>query len=369
MYAGIALVFAILLGLYFVYQIQAVVLVFLLALLFSIILSGPVDYLAGKGLRRGWGTLIVLGGLALVLALAALALAPIIDDQIRQLAELFPTILSDVQRLAEQLEDALRLQTEVLPDSQQLVDSARNFLSGDTLTTAIGVGASAAHILSLGIVVLIATIYMVSQPTPLVNGFVALFPAHRRQRVREILGEMYKAVQRWLLGQLAYMGIIGLLFTISWSLIGIPFAVLLGVLSGLLAFIPVIGPLVSVIPPILLALVDEPIKALWVFLVYVAIQSVESHVLHPLVMSRAVSLHPAIIVFVLLIMGTLFGFVGVLLAIPLVAALSVLVRELWIERMDEKGTDPNPPEEEPSPSTKPRMAWLRRAAEALFHRS
>jgi predicted PurR-regulated permease PerM len=165
------------------------------------------------------------------------------------------------------------------------------------------------------------------------------------------------------------MGIIGLLFTIAWSLIRIPFALLLGVLSGLLAFIPVIGPLVSVIPPILLALVDEPIKALWVFLVYVAIQSVESHVLHPLVMSRAVSLHPAIIVFVLLIMGTLFGFVGVLLAIPLVAALSVLVRELWIELMDEKGTDPNPPEEEPPPATKPRMAWLRRAAEALFHRS
>jgi predicted PurR-regulated permease PerM len=186
--------------------------------------------------------------------------------------------------------------------------------------------------------------------------------------VREILGEMYKAVQRWLLGQLAYMAIIGLLFTIAWSLIGLPFALLLGVLSGLLAFIPVFGPLISVIPPILLALVDEPIKALWVVLVYLAIQSVESHVLHPLVMSRAVSLHPAIIIFVLLIMGTLFGFVGVLLAIPLVAALNVLVHELWIRRMDEKGTDPNPPEEEPL-STKPRMGRLRRAAETLLRRS
>jgi predicted PurR-regulated permease PerM len=163
------------------------------------------------------------------------------------------------------------------------------------------------------------------------------------------------------------MTIIGLLFTIAWSLVGIPFALLLGLLSGLLAFIPVIGPLVSVIPPILLALADEPIKALWVVLVYLVIQSVESHVLHPLVMSRAVSLHPAVIVFVLLIMGTLFGFIGVLLASPLVAALNVLVRELWIKRMDRLGTDPNPPEEE-SP-TKQGTGRLRRAAEALFHRS
>src|SRR5206468_123970 len=117
---------------------------------------------------------------------------------------------------------------------------------------------------------------------------------------------------------------------------------------------------------VLLALVDEPIKALWVVLVYFAIQSVESHVLHPLVMSRAVSLHPAVIVFVLLIMGTLFGFVGVLLAIPLVAALNVLVDELWIQRMNTLGTDPNPPEGETKEQEE--ASRLRRAAEALFRR-
>ena len=136
----------------------------------------------------------------------------------------------------------------------------------------------------------------------------------------------------------------------------------------MLTFIPILGPLISVIPPILLALVDDPIKALWVVLLYLAIQSIESHVVHPLVMSRAVSLHPAIVIFAIVIMGTLFGFVGILLAIPLVAALYVLVHELWTKRMDEKGTDPNPPKEEPS-STKQGTGWLRRAAEALFRRS
>ena len=86
-----------------------------------------------------------------------------------------------------------------------------------------------------------------------------------------------------------------------------------------------------------------------------------------MVMSRAVSLHLAVVVFALLIMGTLFGLIGVLLAVPLVAALHVLVHELWIKRMDALGTDPNPPEGEPP--TKQRAGRLRRAAEALFRRS
>jgi predicted PurR-regulated permease PerM len=165
------------------------------------------------------------------------------------------------------------------------------------------------------------------------------------------------------------MTIIGLLFTVSLAVIGIPFALLLGILSGLLAFIPFVGPIISIIPPILLALIENPIATLWVILAYLGIQLIESNIVHPIVMSRAVSLHPVVVVFALLIMGTLFGFIGVLLAIPLVAALLVLMRELWIKRMDELGTDPAPLEEEASTATKPQVGWLRRAAKALFRRS
>lgn len=366
MYAGIGLVFALLLGLYFVYQIRVVVLVFLLTLLFSIIISGPVDYLARRGLGRAWGTLVVLGGLILILGLASLALAPTIDSQARQLAETFPTFLSEAQSLAEQVQEALGLSTALNPDAQQLLSSAQSFLTGDTVSTFVSVSASVANVLSLMAVVLITTIYAVAQPAPLVNGFVALFPASRRQRVRDILEKMYTAVQRWFLGQLTDMFLVGLLFTIALFIIGVPFALLLGILSGLLAFIPFIGPIISVIPPALLALVQDPPSALFVLLAYLAVQFIEGNVIQPVVMSRAVSLHPVVVVFALLVMGTLFGFVGVLLAIPLTAALTVLIRELWVKQMDEQGTDPNPPEES---SRKRDAGRLRRAVESLFRRS
>ena len=372
-YIGIGLAFALFLAIYFVYQIRAIVLVFLLTLLFSIIISGPVDYLQRKGVGRALGTLIVFAGLALILIVAGYSMGSVVESQVRGLIESAPTLLSDAQDQIAHLQSTLGLESGLLPDPQQLMDSARNLLSGDTFSTFVSVSAGVANVFSFLVVILIATIFTVAWPAPLVNGFVALWPAGRRRRVREILGELYKTVQRWFLGQLTSMTIIGMLFTVALFLIGIPFALLLGILSGLLAFIPFVGPFISIIPPILLALAQDPILALWVLLAYAVVQFIEGNVIQPVVMNRAVSLHPTVIVFALLIMSTLFGFVGLLLAIPLIAALQVLVRELWIERMDSMGTDPDPPKVEAkdaSPETpKQRPGRLRRAAEALFRRS
>ena len=371
-YIGIGLAFALFLATYFVYQIRAIVLVLLLTLLFSILVSGPVDYLARKGVGRGVGTVIVLTALTAVLALIGVSMGSVVESQVRELVEQAPTLLSDVQSQLEQLRAALGLETGFFqPDPQQVLDSARNFLSGGAFSTFVSVGASVASVLSFGVVILIATIYSVARPSPLVNGFVALFPAGRRPRVREIMFEMYKSVQRWFLGQLVSMFIIGLLFTIGLSIIGVPFSLLLGLLSGLLAFIPFVGPLISIIPPILLALVEDPIMALWVIAAYGVVQFIEGNIVQPVVMSRAVSLHPAVIVFAILIMGTLFGFVGVFFAIPLVAALQVLVIELWVKRMNSLGTDSDPPKEEPEEEDTPRqkVGRLRRVAGALSRRS
>jgi predicted PurR-regulated permease PerM len=356
-YVSIGLIFALLLASYLVYQIAVVVLVLLLTMLFSVIISAPVDYLEHSGVSRGLGTLVVFGGLVLGIWIAGIALAPTIADQAVQLWETFPELIENAQDHVGQLREALGLGSSFGLGPLNVVDSARNFLSGGALTTVANVGAGVASVISYVVVIVIATIYSVAQPEPLVNGFVALFPAGRRQEVRRILRELYETVQRWFVGQLASMLLIGVLSTVALYLIGVPFALLLGIFSGLISFIPFVGPLISVIPPLLLALIGTPIDALWVVLAYAAIQTIESYLIQPLVMSRAVSLHPAVVMFALLIMGTLFGFVGVLIAVPLVAAIAVLLRELWIERMDSLGTDPKPPPPEGEPKQRGRRLW------------
>ena len=102
-------------------------------------------------------------------------------------------------------------------------------------------------------------------------------------------------------------------------------------------------------------------------LAFIIIQQIEGNLLQPIVMSRAVDLHPALVVFAILVMGTLFGIVGVFLAVPLVAALQVLVRELWVQKMDQMGTDPNPPSRELPKRTLPRP--ISKALKALRRRA
>jgi predicted PurR-regulated permease PerM len=353
-YTVIGLVFALLIGGYFVYRISGVVLAFLLTILLSIILAAPVNYLARRGIPRTWGVLAVITTFVGVFWLLSLAIVPAVGTQYREFAEAFPTLLDEALALVNQVQSFFGLGTQIGLNPQSLSDVGRQFLTGSTVSTAAGVGLTVATALSLGVVVFISTIYLVIRPAPWVDGFVSLFPAGWRPRTREVLEAMYQTVQRWFLGQLTAMTFIAVFWAISLSIIGIPFALLIGIFSGLISFIPYLGATISVVVPILLALISDPFTVVWVILAFVIIQQIEGNLLQPIVMSRAVDLHPALVVFAILIMGTLFGLVGVFLAVPLVAALQVLVRELWVQRMNEIGTDPNPPTREPQRRNLPR---------------
>ena len=342
-YTTIGLVFALLLGGYFAYRTSGVILAFLLTILLSIILSAPVNYLARRGWPRMWGVIAVIVVIGGVFWLLGLALVPAVETQSREFAEAFPTLLDEALVLANQAQSFFGLGTQIGLDPESLARVGREFLTGSAVSTAAGVGLTAATVVSLGVVVFISTIYLVIRPEPWVNGFVSLFPAGWRQRTREVLQTLYQTVQRWFLGQLAAMTFIGVFWAISLSLIGVPFALLIGIFSGLISFIPYLGALISISVPVLLALISDPFTVVWVILAFVIIQQIEGNILQPIVMSRAVDLHPALVVFAILVMGTLFGLIGVFLAVPLVAVLQVLVRELWVQKMDQIGTDPNPP--------------------------
>ena len=366
MYRVIGLLYALLLITYFLFQIPQIVLLFLLTLLFAIVLSGPVNYLARLGLPRGVGILVVLASLVLVLWLVGRAVNPVIQAQAEQFVRDAPTLLQQVQNEVANLQRTFGLEsgtTSISP--QSLLDAGQSYFS-EHVSSAVTVGRSLVEAVSLSVVAFIVTVYLVAQPTQLVNGFVSLFPAGQREKVRGVLSEMYHAIQKWVVGQLSAMVLIGVFTAIALSIIGIPYALFIGVISGLLSFIPLVGALVSVIPPTLLALAIDPILAVWVVLSYIAIHQIEAHLIQPLVMSRAVSLHPVTVVFAILIMGTLFGFVGLLLAVPLVAALKVFIEELWVKRMDQIGKDPQPTSAEPDEAeTLRKTGLLRRALDVL----
>lgn len=180
-------------------------------------------------------------------------------------------------------------------------------------------------------------IYLAANPAPVVRWVIRLFPPEHRSRAQEILSESRSALLRWLLGRLASMAIIAVLSTAALYIIGIPAPVLLGLFAELVAFVPYVGPIISVTPPVLLGLVGDPTHALYVIGAYIVIQQIKSNVITPLIMQKAASVHPAVVIAAVTLLGTVFGFLGALLALPIVVVAEVLVEELWFRRL-EKGS-------------------------------
>jgi predicted PurR-regulated permease PerM len=138
----------------------------------------------------------------------------------------------------------------------------------------------------------------------------------------------------WMQGVVFDMFISGTLLYIGLTIIGLDFAIVFAVLTALLVVIPYYGAILGAIPPVLFALTDSPGRALAVLAVYVAVQQIEGNVIIPIVMSRTTRLHPAVIAIGVLVVGRLFGIVGLFVAVPIVSALVIMVEELWVKEIE-----------------------------------
>ena len=180
------------------------------------------------------------------------------------------------------------------------------------------------------VVVIFAGIYLATQPNFYRVGAIKLVPPARRKVAAEAMLESERALRLWLKGQAIAMVVVGLLTGIGLWALGMPSALVLGLIAGLLEFIPFAGPILAAIPAVLLALAISPELALWVVLLYLAVQQFEGNLLTPLVQQYAVDLPGAVLLFSLIGFGTLFGTLGVVLAAPLAVVTLVLVKRLYV---------------------------------------
>ena len=181
------------------------------------------------------------------------------------------------------------------------------------------------------LVVLATGIYFAYSPGAYYKGTLKLFPPYKRKRAGEIADALGSTLRRWLLGRLSVMAINGAATALGLWLLGIPLAAPLGLLAGLFNFIPNIGPLVAAVPALLVALTISPAHAAYTAILYLVVQNIDGFVLTPLVQQKTVALPAVVVIAAQLLFGILFGFLGVLLAVPLVAVLFVLVKLLYIE--------------------------------------
>ena len=181
------------------------------------------------------------------------------------------------------------------------------------------------------ILIVFLSIYIAAEPDVYHGGLMHFFPHHARKRAGEVLSAMATVLRKWLVTQLIAMLTIGTITTVILILLDVKAAFALGAIAGLLEFVPTIGPLLSAIPAVAMAFLDSPDKALAVAIAYGAIQFLENHLLIPLLMKGGVNIPPALTVVSQALMAMLFGFLGLMVAVPLLAAIMVPVKMLYVE--------------------------------------
>ena len=181
------------------------------------------------------------------------------------------------------------------------------------------------------VLILVLSIYVGADPDTYHDGLMKLFPRPWRARGGEVLTAMSIALRKWLVTQLIAMVVIGVVSTVTLLILGVPAAVPLGVLAGLFEFIPTVGPILSALPAIAMGFVESPEKALAVIIAYFAIQQMENYLLIPFLMREGVDLPPALTIMAQALMALIFGFLGLLCAVPALAATMVAVKMLYVQ--------------------------------------
>ncbi|MGB3308306.1 MAG: AI-2E family transporter [Nodosilinea sp.] len=318
--------------LYIFWQIRSVVLLALAAVTFVVVLNRAVGLLQKRIHDRRAAVLILLISVLLIASGFGFIIVPPFFDQLQDLIDLTNQSINQVQIWALNLGDTI---PGFAIDDLQSLEAILNRLQtlnlemifgrfftwfSNTLTVALNL-----------FLVTVLIIMMLLNPKAYRNLFLKLFPSSRRQQVSYVLDDCEEAISGWFVGILVNMTVIATMSMIGLWVLGIPLAFANGLLAGLLAFIPNLGPFLSVLPPTAIALLEAPWKAIAVIILYIVIQQIESNILTPMVMKKQVSLLPAVTLLSQVVFAVFFGFLGLLLALPLTLIIQQWIDEFWVK--------------------------------------
>ena len=309
-----------------VWQTLFMLLLIFLGVIFAIFLRKTGELVASRiGLRIQWAMTIVMLILVLLLAAAVWLMAPKLAAQSKELIRQLPDAQESFQQTVFRSDWGERI-IRNLPSPEKIAGSLGGLMKQATSWLYSFFGA-----LTGILIIVILGLYLAFDAETYINGIVKLAPKEKRERTRRILEALGATLYWWLIGRIVSMTIIGLFTFLGLLLLGVPLAFTLGLFAAAMTFIPNIGPIISVIPAVLLSLQTGWAQAGYVLILYTALQTVESYLITPLVQRRAIDMPPALIISAQILMGVIQGLLGILVATPLTAVIIILVKFLYIQ--------------------------------------
>ena len=307
--------------------------------LFFYFLVGIVDFLEKrlKG-KRALAVATTLIGLVLIFTIVFSILGPVLGEQITSLVNAMPSIAKELQKQAFAVRDTL-LQNEFL--SRFMAENDEMFRNLTTnITSYLGdlfgniassfgqvVGFVTSAVITI-VVIPFMLLYMLLDGKRLPDAIVKLLPSSYEKETRHILHDMHETVRSYVNAQLLVAFFVGITSLIGLWIVGVDYAILLALFMMVTNIIPYVGPFLGAAPAVVVAFIQDPIKVVWVIVVIIVVQQIESNVISPLIQGKSLKVHPLTIIIVLLVAGNLAGIIGMLIAVPFYAVAKTVVQNI-----------------------------------------
>jgi predicted PurR-regulated permease PerM len=318
----------------FLLVFSSILLPFIAGMALAYFLDPVADWLERRGLSRMWATVVILIGFIVVFALSLMIVIPLIASQAADFIEKMPGYITKLQELLTDAQSSLvpgwisSQMGQIKENSAKLLEQGAGFL-GTLFQQLWNSGVALLDIISLFIVTPVVAFYLLLDWDRMVAKVDSWIPRPQLATVRQIARDMDTTIAGFVRGQGSLCIILGLYYGIGLSLVGLNFGLLIGLFSGLISFVPYVGSMVGLVLALGIALVQfwpDYTTIIVVLVIFFSGQFLEGNILQPRLVGKSVGLHPVWLMFALLAFGALFGFVGLLVAVPAAAALGVLVR-------------------------------------------
>jgi predicted PurR-regulated permease PerM len=317
---------------YFVWPLQN----FIIAIFFPVLISGLFYYILRKPVRLLSEYMPKVISIVIVFLLTSGIFAAffyfagsLVAEQISNLSDNFPTTIDEITKESEKVMKDSKLE---VVDANELKQKALSYLSkvsqnlGENVMTIFSLITSVATVL---VVVPFLVFFFLKDEEKLRPYIIKLIPNEHEQEGNKILKDIDRTLFTYVTGQFLIAFADGVLMYIGYKIIGLEYALLLAIFTMLLTVVPFLGPIIGVIPALFVALVNSPIMMVKVLIVLVVVQQLEGNFVTPHVMGKKLNLHPITVLLLLIAAGSLYGFIGILIAIPLYSVIKIIIKDVW----------------------------------------